>query len=170
MNISTDRLILRTFIKSDISETYINWLKDPLVTRFSNQRFIMHDKALCENYLESFSNTSNSFLLIEKISDKNAIGTATIYRNSHHGTADIGLLIGARNEWGKGYGFESWQAILTSIYLDSKIRKVTAGTTSCNYAMIKIIEKSGMELEATRYKQELVGRQAVDLLYYAKFK
>ena len=35
--------------------------------------------------------------------------------------------------------------------------------------MVKIMEQSGMELEAVRSRQELIEGQPVDLLYFARF-
>ena len=35
--------------------------------------------------------------------------------------------------------------------------------------MIRIMEKTGMVLEAVRYKQELLANEPQDLLYYAKY-
>ena len=35
--------------------------------------------------------------------------------------------------------------------------------------MVKIMEQSGMQLEAVRHQQELIDGQPVDLLYYARF-
>jgi len=34
---------------------------------------------------------------------------------------------------------------------------------------VRIMEQSGMELEAVRARQELIEGQTVDLLYYARF-
>jgi len=49
------------------------------------------------------------------------------------------------------------------------IRKVTGGTARPNRAMVRIMEQSGMELEAARARQELIDGQPVDLLYYSLF-
>ena len=35
--------------------------------------------------------------------------------------------------------------------------------------MVKIMEESGMKLEAVRHQQELIENEPVDLLYYARF-
>ena len=51
----------------------------------------------------------------------------------------------------------------------AKLRKVTAGTMACNLGMVKLMEKCGMTLEATRKAHEMLDGQAVDLLYFAKF-
>jgi RimJ/RimL family protein N-acetyltransferase len=40
---------------------------------------------------------------------------------------------------------------------------------ACNLGMIKVMEKCGMALEATRTAQEVLDGQPVDILYFAKF-
>ena len=93
----------------------------------------------------------------------------TVYQSLEHGTADIGLMIGNRNYWGQGLGQEAWCAVLNTLLQESDIRKVTGGTARPNSGMVKIMERSGMLLEAVRQQQELINGQAVDLLYYARF-
>ena len=140
-----------------------------MVTRFSNQRFREHSVESCGAYLASFTGSSNSFLLIEQRQNQQPIGTATVYRNSRHGTADIGLMVGERRCWGEGYGREAWQAVLEALLAEPGMRKVTGGTARPNQAMVRIMEQSGMELEAVRARQELIDGQPVDLLYYSRF-
>ena len=169
MHLTTPRLLLRPFEPADITATYLSWLNDPEVTRFSNQRFRQHTAESSAAYLASFHGSGNSFLLLERLDSGGAIGTATVYRNSHHGTADIGLMLGDRRCWGQGYGREAWQAVLEALLKEPGLRKVTGGTARPNQGMVKIMEQSGMELEAVRARQELIEGQPVDLLYYARF-
>lgn len=169
MKLISPRLRLRPFQVADIDSTYLAWLNDPEVTRFSNQRFHQHTAKSCAAYLQSFAESSNSFLLIEQLEDLRPIGTASVYRKSFHGTADIGLIIGERLRWGRGYGREAWQAIQEALLAEPGMRKVTGGTAKPNLAMVRIMEQSGMELEAVRPRQELIDGQPVDLLYYARF-
>ena len=169
MHLTTPRLQLRPFRLTDITANYLSWLNDPEVTRFSNQRFRQHTAESSAAYTASFNGSSDSFLLLERLEDHAPIGTATVYRNGHHGTADIGLMLGERRCWGQGYGREAWQAVLEALLEEPGLRKVTGGTARPNRAMVKIMEQSGMELEAVRARQELIEGQPVDLLYYARF-
>ena len=169
MKLTTDRLLLRQFEPADIDERYLGWLQDPEVTRFSNQRFKTHTLESCYAYQRSFSDSLNTFLLIEHRTDQVPVGTMTIYRARHHGTADIGLMIGNRSYWRRGLGLEAWINVLNALVQESGLRKVTGGTARPNTGMVKIMEQSGMKLEAVRHQQELIEGQPVDLLYYARF-
>jgi RimJ/RimL family protein N-acetyltransferase len=164
-----EKVLLRSFTASDINDTYIGWLNDPDVVRFSNQRFLKHDQDTSSRYLASFEGTDNLFIGVRRLHDSNPIGTMTAYVSHHHGTVDAGILIGDKSVWGMGYGQDAWNTLTNWLLAREDIRKLTAGTLACNHGMIKLMERSGMHHEATRKEQEIVEGQAVDILYYAKF-
>jgi [ribosomal protein S5]-alanine N-acetyltransferase len=164
-----DKVLLRPFTASDIDDAYIGWLNDPDVVRFSNQRFLRHGRESCLRYLASFSGTANLFMSARRLSDDRPIGTLTAYVASHHGTVDVGIMIGDKSVWGMGYGQDAWNTLTHWLLLRQDIRKLTAGTLACHYGMIKLLERSGMALEAVRKAQEIVEGQPTDILYYARF-
>jgi [ribosomal protein S5]-alanine N-acetyltransferase len=159
---------LRRFTEGDITDTYVSWLNDPVVTRFSNQRFHRHDAASCRRYLESFEGGPNLFLSVHCLSGDEAIGTMTAYINPHHGTADVGILLG-RSAWGGGFGQDAWNTLADWLLARPDIRKMTAGTLATNTAMIRVAERAGMALEGRRIRQEVFEGAEVDILYFAKF-
>lgn len=160
---------LYPFESTDITDTYIAWLNDPEVTRFSNQRFLKHDYESCKRYLATFVNSDNLFLSVRLRENGQAIGTMTVYFAPHHGTADVGILIGERTIWGMGYGQDAWSTAVDWLSSHEAIRKITAGTLASNQGMITLMERSGLELESVRKNHEIVAGKPVDVLYYAKF-
>ena len=165
-----ERLLLCPSTASDITVDYVRWLNDSEVVRFSNQRFRCHDEASCLAYLRTFADSDNLFLAIRLSTDMQLIGTMTAFISPHHGTADMGLLIGERSLWGRGFGLEAWNLLLNNLLQARKLRKVTAGTLKCNLGMTRIMERSGMRLEAIRSQQELVDGEPQDMLYFAQFR
>jgi RimJ/RimL family protein N-acetyltransferase len=164
-----DKVKLTRFGDEDITDEYVGWLNDPAVTRFSNQRFLRHDRESCRRYLASFEGTPNLFVSVRRLVDDKPIGTMTAYVAPHHGTADIGILIGDRSVWGQGYGQDAWDTIVRHLSAEPGMRKLTCGTLACNRAMIRLAERSGMQLEGSRKVQELVDGEPVDILYFARF-
>lgn len=156
---------LRAFLPENLTESYLGWLRDPSLMRFSNQRFRDHTIESCRAYMSTFVGTDNLFIAIYY--KGSFIGTMSAYRAIVHGTADIGLLVGAGMQ-GKGLGKDAWITLMNYL-LATGTRKVTGGTLRCNVAMVRIMEQSGMELEAVRARHELIEGQPVDLLYYARF-
>lgn len=164
------RVVIRPFTEADIDEAYIGWLNDPEVTRYSNQRFRRHDRSSLLAYARSFRGTDNHFLLIERQEDRITIGTLTVYASRHHGTADVGIMIGERSAWGSGYGKEAWSLVIEWLLSEPSIRKVTAGTLVSNISMLRLMNHSHMTHEATRRAQEIVDGEPTDIVYYARFR
>lgn len=161
------RIRLLPFVAKDITPTYLGWLNDARVTRFSNQRFRRHDTDSSAAYLKMFESSDNLFLAILDKESGIVIGTMTAYVFRHHGTVDVGLLVGVES-WGKGFGQDAWDTLLDWL-LQQGARKVTAGAAAGNRGMITIMERSGMQLEATRKAQEIIDGQPQDIVYYARF-
>jgi ribosomal-protein-alanine N-acetyltransferase len=163
-------VFLRAFTESDITATYLAWLHDKEALRFSNQRFREHSPETCLSYLRSFDHSSNLFLAVISNETQTMVGTMTAYIQEPHSTADMGILIGDRSTWGKGFGSDAWISLLNFLLTERKIRKVTGGTLSGNKGMISIMERSGMHLEGSRKAQEITDGEFQDTLYYAKFR
>lgn len=161
---------LRRFTAADITANYMGWLHDAEALRYSNQRFRSHTRESCQAYLDSFTGTPNLFLAIELRADHRVIGTMTAYVATPHGTADMGILVGDRSVWGRGIGLDAWQTLLGYLLGTVRLRKITGGTLRCNRAMVRIMERSGMGLEAVRSQQEIVDGKPEDALYYARFR
>jgi len=163
-----EKVALRPFTADDITPAYLGWLNDPETTRFSNQRFRTHSEASAADYLAGFDGSPNLFLSIRDAADDTAIGTMSAYRAAHHGLADIGIMVGERSRWGGGYGQSAWN-LLSEWLLANGTRKLTGGTLAANLGMVRIFERSGMHLEATRKDHEIVEGAPMDILLYARF-
>lgn len=162
-------ILLHPFEDDCVTPDYLSWLRDAEVLRYSNQRFREHTRETSLRYAASFRQTPNDFLVIRLQGDGRMVGTMTAYVAPPHGTADLGILIGDRSCWGRGIGLDAWRTLMEHLLVRIGLRKVTGGTLRCNVAMTKVMERSGMHLEATRIGQELVDGIPQDALYYAKF-
>jgi len=160
---------LRPFEPGDLNDVYVDWLNDPQVMRFSNQRFIRHSRESCTRQLAGFKGSPNLVFSLRLQSDDRAIGTMTAYRSIHHGTADVAILVGDTSVWGQGHGQDAWNTLTDWLVERPGMRKVTAGTLACNQGMRRLAERSGMQLEGARRAQELVDGRPWDMLYYARF-
>jgi ribosomal-protein-alanine N-acetyltransferase len=158
---------LVTFTKQHLTDKYIGWLNNPENVRFSNQQFQKHSFESCEKFLDSFSDNQNIFMAIHTLDDQH-VGTLTAYFNPKHGLVDVGILVGESSCWGKGIGLDAWNTIFKYLFDVKGVRKITAGTVRSNIGMIRIMEKSGMVLEAVRPKHLIYHGKEEDVLLYAK--
>lgn len=164
-----EKTVLTPFSSGDITGEYIAWLNDSEVVKYSNQRFRTHTAASCAAYLAGFEDTDNLFVRIARKDDGVFVGTMTAYHAVPHRTVDVGIMVGDRATWGRGIGQDAWNTLLAWLLVQDCVRKITAGTMRCNVAMVRLMERSGMALEAVRPGQELLDGEAQDLLYYGRF-
>jgi RimJ/RimL family protein N-acetyltransferase len=169
INIVGEKVVLNRFAADDICWEYIEWLNDPVVVRFSNQRFIDHDKNSCLSYLASFEKSENLFLGIRDLADGRLVGTMTAYRSSTSSSVDVGIMVGDKSVWGLGYGQDAWNTLTNWLLDRDYISKVTAGTLASNLGMIKLAERSGMTLDSQRESQQVVEGQKMSVIFYEKF-
>ncbi len=164
----TGKLVrLQKFTDENLADEYISWLNDFDVVRYSNQRFRQHNQETCRAYFNSFENSDHIFVAIYQ--DTKFIGTMTAYISRIHQTADMGIMIGDRQYWGKGVGKDAWTTLMQGLFEQSQLRKITGGTLRCNKAMVNIMVSSGMQPDGIRIAQELVDGNPVDILHFAKF-
>lgn len=161
---------LLPFTEADITERHVDWLNDPQVVRFSNQRFFQHTTESCRAYLRSFDNSVNRYYSIRRLEDGAPLGTITAYAAVHHGTVDLGILLGERSTWGMGFGLDAWLTLMHTALATKGVRKITGGTLACNHGMLRIFERAGMTCEAVRRAQEIVDSEPHDIVYYARFR
>jgi len=159
------RVQLSPFKKKHFTRIYISWLNDQKVVKFSEQRHQRHTKKSCITYIKR----KNSKLFAIELHNSLHIGNISVHKNTANKTADIGILIGEKKEWGKGYGTEALGLVLKMLLQDRAIRKITAGSMAENKSMIKIAHACGMHVEAIVPKFFLWKKKEIDLVLMAKY-
>jgi len=169
-NIDSELVVLRPFCEEFITQRYLSWFEDEEILRFSNQRFKEHSAQSSLAYLKSFDNTANLFFAIfTKAETPEMIGTMTAYVSKNHSTADIGILIGERSSWGKGFGASAWITLMNYLFQTHSMRKITGGTLAENYGMLSIFKRANMQPDGVRKQQEIANGKLQDVLYFARF-
>jgi RimJ/RimL family protein N-acetyltransferase len=84
--------------------------------------------------------------------------------------ANVGILIGNKDQWGKGYGLETWNAVCNWLFEKQDVRKIEMGCHYENRAMRSLAECAGMVLEGVRHNHFIVDGVPQHLLLYAKMR
>jgi len=169
--IITERLRIIPFTAEFLTEHYVNWLNDPEVVRYSEQRFKHHSISSCREYMESFDGSPNFFWAVStRGKGSEYIGTLTAYVDVHNKVGDVGILIGDRTKWGTGCGAEAFRAVIDFLFREVGMRKVSAGTMAANKAMIALMHQAGMEEECRRKRHFVLNDSEVDLVHGAIFR
>ena len=158
-------------LQRHLTPTYVRWLNDPKVVRFSEQRHRHHTSESCKNYFETMRTGGHHFWAIERIdaSSPRHIGNLSATMDRANAVADLAIMIGDRGAWRHGFGRAVWTAACEWLLGPGGMRKVCAGTMADNRTMLALFKSTGMTIEATRKAHFMLDGRPVDAVYAAAF-
>jgi RimJ/RimL family protein N-acetyltransferase len=113
-------------------------------------------KEWMEKHLESEKDTF--WFSIRTLEDDRLLGDIDLeVINWGSGDAFVGLGIGERDFWGKGYGTEALNLALRFAFLELNLRRVTLNVFEYNERAIRSYEKAGFRLEGRQ--RQLIQRE-----------
>ena len=154
---------------------HLGWLHDPEVVRFSEQRHVTHTKISVRKYIQSFDHQKDHLFAILLKDQGNLppedryIGNLSIHRDPNNGTANIGIMLGEKKEWRKGYGTEAFN-VASGWALANGSRKLEAGFAGPNIGMMKVLEESGYRWEAVVKHHFIIDGKPEDMMLYGRDK
>jgi RimJ/RimL family protein N-acetyltransferase len=170
LKIEGERLYLRPVKISDARPEYVRWLNNREINQFLEIRFIKHTLQSLTKYIAKVSRDKNIIFLaiILKDGDKHIgnIKLGPIDRN--HKLAEIGIMIGDKESWGKGYATETIKLLTEYAFDKLKLHKITAGAYENNIGSIKAFLKRGFYEEGRRKKHFLHNGKWVDDVLLAR--
>ncbi len=153
---------------------YASWLNDPAVVRTLNLPAYRGGVAFetlrvyCEGLMAS---PNDLYLAIHDLADGAFVGTAKAGHVSWHaGTADIGIMIGRRDRWGRGLGGDAVSTLCEHLFERVGLRKLTAGAMAINPAVVRLFENLGFRREAVLRRQDAVDDGYCDHLLFGVFR
>lgn len=167
--IESDRLKLVPLGIEHLSKKYVQWLNDPIVNQFleSGGNYSLE---LLNEFLIKISSKEILFWAIHLKSNHKHIGNIKIDPvNTKHGFGEYGIMIGDKNEWGKGYAFEASKIVLEYCFILLGLRKICLGVINENTSAIKLYKKLGFSIEGVYKKHLLYNNQYSDCLRMAVF-
>lgn len=163
-----ERLYLREITIEDATPTYLSWLQDTEVSKYLDCR---HNKQSIESIKEFIKEAKENkgiiLLAIITRKDNKHIGNVKIGLidvNNHN--ADIGIIVGNKNYWNKGYGAEAVKLVIDYAFSTMKIHKLVSSIASINISSIKIFKKVGFKLEGRIKEKIFIKETYQDCLIY----
>ena len=167
MRLETPKLEL-THPDIDDAALFAEWLNDREVVKYSEQRHRWHVAESQRDYWHSAATVEPNLVYTIYLQGGSCIGSIAARIDTPNNVANVGIMIGDKSQWGKGYGFEAWECFCNYLIIEKKIRKIEAGTMSLNAPMIRICTKYGMRHEAIVQDHFLLDGKPVSMHLYGK--
>jgi len=169
--IETEHLRLANLSESDAGHPYVTWMNDGEVMQYLEARFSSFNENDLVSYIKEMNASSDNLLLGMFLkSEERHIGNIKLGPlNPHHKRADIGLLIGERAQWGRGYATEAISAVAEYALSRLSLRKLQAGAYSSNIGSIRAFLKAGFEKEALLKSHWKIDDGWLDEVLLARF-
>ncbi len=162
-----EKIYLRGLERTDLEGEYFDWLNDREVTKFLDSGFFPNTMEKMEEYYSNIALSPNNLMLaiIDKESDKHIGNIKAGPINWVTGVASLGIMIGNKEFWGRGYGTEAIRLVLDYAFKSLNLHKVTAGIVANHQASIRAFQKAGFEIEGRAKSQFFLDGEYCDSLY-----
>ena len=164
-------IFLRTLTTKDITPRYLSWLSDPEVNRYLEIRFTPpRNLEELKNFIIAVNDSDDSLILgIFLKSEGYHIGNIKLGPiDFNHTTGDIGLLIGDRGQWGKGYARIAIKLLSDFSFAKLGLFKLTAGCYGSNQGSRRAFLNAGFVEEGRRTDQYGLDGQREDAVLFGK--
>ena len=168
-NILHGERIRLTAVDKDDLPVVGRWLEDAGFARlFDAMPAAPKSKAELSQWLEETQKDKNGFLFaIRPVDGQSLLGYAELdgilWSN---GTAWLGLGLGERDNWGKGYGAEAAQLVLNFAFNELNLRRVQLTVFSYNERAIALYEKLGFVREGVYREYLQRDGRTYDMILY----
>ncbi|MCD4757561.1 MAG: GNAT family N-acetyltransferase [Arcobacteraceae bacterium] len=168
----SNRLYFEPLEEKHLTPSYISWLNGSKTTQYNSHGVFPNTKQKTLRYIESIQNDSSTIVLaiIEQLTDTHIGNIAIQYIDFSNSTCEISIMIGDRNYWSHGYGYEAFHRIIQHCFNKLNLNKISIGTTSDNISMQNVAKKLGMTQEGTRRSEIKRDSQYFDIYLYGLLK
>src|SRR3989344_3024116 len=159
---------LRPVEKEDVPNLE-RWINDEEVRR-NLLVFLPMNKADEEAWVASLSKNKGTDILLIIVAQNKSIGSIGIHKISlNNRTAEIGINIGEKRYWNKGYGTEAIMLLLRYAFNTLNLRKICLEVFAFNKRAIVCYKKCGFEEEGLLKKQFFRDGEYHDAILMAIF-
>lgn len=163
-------IYLRPIQITDVNDTYLSWINSPeinfgLATRSATmEELIQYVQKKIENPHCHF------FAICDKETNQHIGNIKLDFYDPSARVIEMGILIGNKNYWGKGIGFQAGKLVIDYAFSQLNVRKVWAAVYSNNIASKRMFEKLGFKIEGIQKEHICINEQYLDKILMAIFK
>lgn len=164
------RIFLEPLNHKNFSRDYVNWMQDEEVLQFLTGRTKAYSMEELEEYVTKMNESPTNYLFGIFLRAGNIhIGNIKIGGiDPSHRFADVGLLIGNKDMWGKGYATEAIGLVTQYAFNKLSLKKLTAGMVVENIGSYKAFIKAGYKEVGKLSGHVISNGKHVDTILFEK--
>ena len=149
-------------IDPDDAATYVEWLNDPELSLLL--QIVPKPVSLAgeREWLEKFAKDPYQFAIVDCKTDRLIGGCGLKDVDLVNRTALMGIFLGDREYWGRGYGEEATRLLVDFGFSLVNLRSITLEVFSFNPRAIRCYEKVGFKLVGRRRCAKMLGNRCYD--------
>lgn len=166
-----DVIVLRELTEDDVGADYVSWMNDYSIVKYTESKFTQHSFDSIRKFVRSVNESENNQLFGIFIKE-NGRHVGNIKLGNIHPVymhADIGLIIGLKEYWGKGIATKAIKMVTNYGFDALNLHKIFAGAYSINVGSIKAFQKCGYKIAYIKKDEVFFENNYVDCVYLEKF-
>ncbi len=170
MIIQGNTIYLKLMTVEDVTDDYVSWMNDEEVVQYTESRWNSYTMDDLREFVKKTNNGISNFMFAIHSNENDLhIGNIKIGNiNPVHRYADLGIVIGNKDYWGKGIATESIMIATKYAFEELNLNKLFAGMYAKNLGSFKAFIKAGYrEIGVMRkhvfYKGEFIDSILVDI-------
>ena len=152
-----------------LAKSSVRWSHDSEFHRLADSDPIQlwSEKKLKEFVEKDMEKHSQAFRFsVRTLEEDKLIGSVSLWVNSWtHSEAWVGIVIGERDYWGKGYGTDAMRLIVQYGFIEANLRRISLALHSYNPRALKSYEKVGFKMEGTMRGEVLREGRRTDTFF-----
>ncbi len=166
----TPRMILRQIVPADAAGPYLQWMNDIEVVRWLEARGRVYTRDDLISFIRIHTEDRRFHFFAMTLRDGHShIGNIKLGPvDSVNRRADLGIIVGERAAWGRGYAREAISAVTDYAFGKLGLHKVTAGCYGANEGSRRAFLAAGFTHEGTRKGQFWDGPAWQDELLFGR--
>ena len=167
--LESDRLILKPLNLTFLSQKYVNWMNDLDVNKFLSSGGD-YSLDILKTFLTEVEKKDILFWAILTKNESKHIGNIKIDPvEIKHGLCEYGIMMGDKNEWGKGFAKEASKLVIEYCFKSLNLRKINLGVIESNSRAVKLYEKLGFITEGKLINHVSLNGEYINVLRMALF-
>ncbi|NLY92043.1 MAG: GNAT family N-acetyltransferase [Firmicutes bacterium] len=153
-------------INPDDAEIYTKWMNDLKISIPLGNASSLYSLPKEKEVLEELANEGYNFAIVELTTDR-LLGNCSLFElDLIHRRAQLGIFLGEKEDWGKGFGTEAIQLLLEFGFKIIGLHNIMLKVFSFNKRAIEVYRKIGFTEIGRRTQSFQINNQWFDELYF----